>query len=298
MFDWHAVFAVHPLDWKFLVAPDVVANDVKVSRDGGATWKTDAALTQQVLRGGALKLWDGSAYRMQVTAIAFEPPPPAGVRYANRIFVGTRDAGIVCSADGGRSWRTVKNSDQIKYITGFHFRPDGGVYVSAYGHGIWYVKPAQGCPEAYSFPWDQKPTPPVADTVGGGAIGAIPSRRRHRGNCGPDSPIFLTGSVPGTGVAVVGSDNLMEISGRGFPAGVTVALASRGNGFLKQTVKADKSGQWSLSIRLPEDLPFGAFAIEATVKGAVSPVTAEFVKVLTDEEADGEREREQESRAQ
>jgi photosystem II stability/assembly factor-like uncharacterized protein len=299
MFDWHAVFAVHPLDWKFLIAPDIVANDVKVSRDGGASWKTDAALSKQVLRGGALKLWDGSAYRMQVTAIAFESPPPSGVRYGNRIFVGTRDAGIICSADGALSWRTVKDSDKIKYITGFHFRPDGGVYVSSYGHGIWYVKPAQGCPEAYSFPWDQMPLPPVGGTTVGD-VGAIARDTGMpappRGIADPDSPkLFLTGSVQGTGVAVVASDHFLNISGRGFPAGEAVALTSRDGEFLKETVKIDKNGQFSLSVRLPEGLPFGAFSIEAVVKGAASPITADFVKALTDE-SDEEKEPDKEFR--
>ena len=160
MFDWHAVFGVHPLDWQFLIAPDTTAGNVKVSHDGGITWNTDVGLTQQVLRGGQLRLWAGSEYWMQVTEIAFEPPPPSGARYQNRIFVGTRDAGIICSADQGQTWRTIKDSDKIKYITGFHFRGDGAVYVSSYGHGLFYVKPAQGCPKSYSFPWDQKPPKP------------------------------------------------------------------------------------------------------------------------------------------
>lgn len=294
MFDWHAVFGVHPLDWKFLIAPDINANDVKISRDGGATWTTNGALTQQVLRGGELKLWDGSPYRMQVTTVAFEPPPPSSERYRNRIFVGTRDAGIICSADRGLSWRTVKDSDKIKYITGFHFRPDGGVYVSSYGHGIWYVEPATGCPEASVLPWDQKP--PVADTTAE-EVGAVARETDRpappRGIADKDNPkLFLTGSVPGTGVAVVGSDNFLNLSGRGFPTRKAIALTSHDSSFLKQTVRSDKSGRFSLSIRLPEDLPFGNFVVEASIQGAASPITADFVKALTDEGKESEDERE------
>jgi hypothetical protein len=47
--DSHAVFGVDPYDWRFLIAPDVVAGDVKVSRDGGQTWAKDQRLTAQVL---------------------------------------------------------------------------------------------------------------------------------------------------------------------------------------------------------------------------------------------------------
>lgn len=293
MFDWHAVFGVHPLDWKFLIAPDIVANNVKISRDGGATWKVHAGLTQQVLRGGQLKLWDDNVYRMQVTAIAFEPPPPSGQRYGNRIFIGTRDAGIICSADGALTWRTVKDSDRIKYITGFHFRPDGAVYVSSYGHGLWYVRPAQGCPEAYDLPWDQKLTPPVAGTPPVTGTIARDSDRppSPRGIPDPDSPkLFLTGSVPAAGVAVIASDNFLNIAGRGFPARKTITLRSRGGDFLMEATRTDNSGQFSKSIRLPNDLPFGDYTIEASGDGLARPVSGTFVKALTDEEEEGERE--------
>lgn len=288
MFDWHAVFGVHPLDWQFLIAPDVAANDVKTSHDGGTTWTTDVALTQEVLRGGELKITDGNAYRMEVTTIAFEPPPPGGLRYLNRIFVGTRDAGIICSADSGRTWRTVKDSDKIKYITGFHFRQDGAVYVSSYGHGLYYVKPSPGCPEAYSFPWDQKkPAPPIAGTTSALGASAVGQRMPPppRGIPDRDSPrLYLAGSGPGTGVAIVGSDGILNVTGRGFSPGAAVALRSRGRPFLDQKVSADKRGVFSLTVRVPDDLPFDVSAIEAAVPGARSPISAEFVRALTDED--------------
>jgi hypothetical protein len=293
MFDWHAVFGVHPLDWKFLIAPDIAANDVKISRDGGTTWQTHAGLTQQVLRGGQLKLYDDSSYRMQVTTIAFEPPPLSSQRYLNRIFIGTRDAGIICSADSGATWRTVKDSDKVKYITGFHFRPDGGVYVSSYGHGLWYVRAATQCPESYDFPWDQKLTPPVVETPPVGLIARDVGRPpRPRGIPDPNSPkLFVTGSVPGTGIAVVATDSFLHISGRGFPPSKTVTLTSREGDFLKQTVRTDERGQLSSSIRLPNALPFGAYTVEASGEGLAPPITGEFVKALTDESDEPERRR-------
>src|SRR6185295_16262941 len=68
-FDRHAVFAAHRLLWQYVMAADIAAGDVKVTRDGGTTWYTDTALTQEVLRGGALKMWDGGNTHMQVTQI-------------------------------------------------------------------------------------------------------------------------------------------------------------------------------------------------------------------------------------
>lgn len=293
MFDWHAVYGVHPLDWRFLIVPDIAANDVKISRDGGVTWMSNAALTQQVLRGGQLVMYDGSAYRMQVTTIAFEPPPRSGARYADRIFIGTRDAGIICSADGGRNWRTVKDSDKIKYITGFHFRGDGAVYVSSYGHGLWFVRPTQGCPEAYDFPWDQTVLPPIGGPLPD--VGVIARETGMppppQGRADPDSPkLFLTGSVPAAGVGVVASDNFLNLSARGLPPGKTVTLISPDGGFLKETVNADRTGRFSRSIRLPNDLPFGAYTVELSADEMRTPITATFVKALTDEDEDRERE--------
>jgi hypothetical protein len=33
-FDKHAIYAVHPTNWGYVIAPDVVGNNVKVTRDG------------------------------------------------------------------------------------------------------------------------------------------------------------------------------------------------------------------------------------------------------------------------
>ena len=128
-FDTHAIFGADPFDWRFLIAPDVVNNVVKVSHDGGQSWGTDLALTAQVLKGGQLNIWGGKPDLMEVSEIAFDP------YQKGRILVGTRDAGIICSPNRGKTWRTILDLPKINYITGFHFRPDGGVYISSYGHG-------------------------------------------------------------------------------------------------------------------------------------------------------------------
>jgi photosystem II stability/assembly factor-like uncharacterized protein len=131
MWDWQAVLGVHPTDPNLLIAPDINNGVVRVSRDGGATWPTDAGLTDAVTEGGTLLLWDGGPYQMQVMHISFDP------YVAGRILVGTREAGIKLSEDGGATWTTVARSHGALYVTGFFFRRDGTIVVSAYGRGLW-----------------------------------------------------------------------------------------------------------------------------------------------------------------
>ena len=283
MWDFHAVYGVHPLDWKFLIAPDTSSNSVKVTRDGGVNWVTHLGLTQQVLRGGQLKLWDDSAFRMQVTDIAFDPY--FDPRYGNRIFVGTRDAGIICSADGGQSWRTVKNSDQVKYITAFHFTPEGGVYVSAYGHGIWYIKPAAGCPESYKLPWDVRP--PVIDPgiVKVGAVARAERPAAPRGVPDPRLPkLFVSASVASGGVTTIGDEGSLTVSGRSFPPGAEITLRITGMTSVAQEVRVGTNGQFSTTVRLPQNLPFGRYTIEAAATAAERGIltSTDFVKAYSD----------------
>ena len=68
---------------------------VKVSHDGGRNWTTDSNLTNEVTNAGRLLLYDGDSSHMQVTQISFDPYD------SERIVVGTRDAGIIISKNGG-----------------------------------------------------------------------------------------------------------------------------------------------------------------------------------------------------
>ena len=278
-FDHHAIFGSDPFDRRFLIAPDIVNNVVKVSHDGGQTWATDSALTAQVLKGGQLKMWGGKADLMEVTEIAFDP------YQKGRILVGTRDAGIICSANGGKAWRTIFDSPKINYITGFHFRPDGAVYISSYGHGLWYLKAATGCPKAEDLPWDRKP--PIGPTVETSGVLA-----RETTQAAPSTPapgtfaeLFVSSSAPATGIAILGQDNRLAVSGRGFSTGEEIVLTIREGAFLNQTVRADTNGRFSTIIRISEDLPYGRFTIEAARKGQVGPSPfAAFAKGYADDE--------------
>jgi hypothetical protein len=287
-FDHHAIFGVDPFDWRFIIAPDIINNVIKVSHDGGQSWSTDSALTAQVLKGGRLNMWGGKPDLMQVTEIAFDP------YQKGRILIGTRDAGIICSANGGSAWRTVFDSPKISYITGFHFRPDGAVYISSYGHGLWYLKPTTGCAKAEDLPWDRKrPIGPVVDTTGAlerGRTEPAPSTRPP----GTFAELLITSSAQATGTAILGEDNHLAVSGRGFSRNEKIVLIIGESASLRQAARADENGRFATIMQLPADLPFGYFRIEAKreAKGESSPF-ATFAKAYSDDEL-LERERREE----
>ena len=138
-FDWHAVYGVDPRNPEFLIAPDVVHGIVWKSHTGGLGWETDEPLTNVVTHSDpvtgvrSLLLYDGRPGQVQITNIAFSPYDP------DLIMVGTREAGVIYSEDRGTSWQTVPDSEAMLYISGFFFSPNGTVYVSTYGRGLWKI---------------------------------------------------------------------------------------------------------------------------------------------------------------
>ncbi len=291
--DFHAVFGVDPYDWQFLIAPDKVAGDVKVSHDGGDTWAKDHRLTAQVLQGGRLKLYDASDYRMQVTKIAFDPYKEG------RILVGTRDAGVICTTDDGKTWRTIKNSERISYVTGFHFYPNGAVHIASWGHGIWFLQKTSGCSKTDPPYWELRPpVGEIEETAGVAAARRQKEPPAPRGEAYPGVvKLFVSSRYPSSGAAALGPDNVLEIWGRGFPPGQDVVMrvreeatpSSRETKLPELKVAAGKDGLFSTRWRLPDDLPYGLFTIEA-VGGPEGKVLAsgEFIKSYSDEPERGE----------
>ena len=190
--DTHAVFGADPTDWRFLIAPDIVGGDVKVSRDGGQTWAADHRLTAQVLKGGQLKMFDKDYYHTQVTKIAFDPYKEG------RILVGTRDAGVICTIDNGKTWRTITNSGRISYVTGFHFYPNGAAHIASWGHGLWYLDRTSGCSKTDPPSWG-RPFPPIGTVETGGVLARTPAEPpTPRGIADPNiAKLFVTSSLAG-----------------------------------------------------------------------------------------------------
>ncbi|MEP7009218.1 MAG: hypothetical protein ABJC13_02745 [Acidobacteriota bacterium] len=137
-FDYSAVFGVDPLNAAFIIAPDIVNGVIKVTRNGGSTWETDVELTNLVTRYHQYRLgtFDANdpgkhAYGMEVTTIYFDPFD------SQRILIGTREAGIIWSGDGGRTWANVRGSEAILYCTGFFMTSNNEGFASSYGRGLW-----------------------------------------------------------------------------------------------------------------------------------------------------------------
>ena len=129
MFDWHAVFAVDPVNPRHLVAVDVVGNTLTELTDAG--WTPLTRLTQLVTRSGGVLLLDGSAYRMQVTLLKFDS------YRRDRIWAGTRDLGLFLHDSDGD--RPVAGTGSIKYITSVFNAPGSVSYVASYGRGLWKI---------------------------------------------------------------------------------------------------------------------------------------------------------------
>lgn len=77
---------------------------------------------------------------LQPHMIAFDPD------HRGRILVGSENAGLIISNNGGRSWNVIPNSRQVTSATSAFFIPRGWldgtndfIIVSSYGRGLWKV---------------------------------------------------------------------------------------------------------------------------------------------------------------
>lgn len=137
-FSWQAPYAVDPVNPNHIIVCDNNSNVVKVTRNGGVTWTTDADLTN-LIKGEGKFLFSipddvPLSYYCQVTAIAFHP------EQHSRILVGTVQAGVFGSCDDGSSWEHFKGTENIPTITSFYFNSNNNVVISSYGRGLWNLK--------------------------------------------------------------------------------------------------------------------------------------------------------------
>ncbi len=293
-FDWQVVYGVHPRNAEFIIAPDIVNQDVKMTRDGGDNWTVNQSLTLAATRGGEYLLWDRSEYRMQITHISYDPYND------DRIFVGTRDVGIICSRDGGVTWRSLPRTIPIRYITGFQFRPSGSVLVSTYGRGLWRIRAKHArCIEGREWttelpvppsgletwvPWEQYRTRQVALEEPDEGADDQPS-----GADRPGQPMLGGQSSPlSVGDVVLDDSNRLTIRGRGFDgasgAPLIVYLDGAGEPY-RQLGPPDAEGGFVAQIEVPDDLDFGQHRLEVRQEGAGEQYRASlwFRKVHTDE---------------
>jgi len=137
MFAWYKPYGVAPDDPNLIIAPDIVNDQVMKTTDGGSTpWVADTDLTDLVTATGDIRFhWNrGNTAIGQVSTIGFDPD------CEGHILVGTRQAGILRTFDGGMNWHRVDRTMNIPRVSRFFFTGDGKVIVSSYGRGLWRMR--------------------------------------------------------------------------------------------------------------------------------------------------------------
>lgn len=178
-FDWRRMVSVDPNDPQHLLAADYF-DGVKESTDGGDTWTTKTGLNDLIKSFDRYKMrYRGSdSCCPQVSAITFHPED------SQRILVGTDDAGIFQSVDGGTSWFKVPGSDVLPMVTGFFFEDDDVVDVATWGRGLWRFRmPDPVDPDRFESNDDPGEATPVgADEMGHRHIPGFSGVEEFRGS--------------------------------------------------------------------------------------------------------------------
>jgi photosystem II stability/assembly factor-like uncharacterized protein len=130
--NWYcvSVFAADPADYTRLYAVDQTQQAVYFSSDAGYTWQPDLKLTNLVTAGGVS--FTDSIGGSQIHRFAFDQSNTA------HIVVGTDQAGIFASANGGQSWSALPGTSKATVITSFFFdNRTSTIYLATYGRGLW-----------------------------------------------------------------------------------------------------------------------------------------------------------------
>ena len=132
MFARYRSFGVDVHDANHIIVADITSNLVKSTRDGGATWEPDSALTKLVTQNGTFKFSSGGL--TQVSNISFDPDKPG------HILLGTIQAGIFRSCDNGYTWTKVQGSEIVPNVSSFYFTGNYKAIASSYGRGLWRLR--------------------------------------------------------------------------------------------------------------------------------------------------------------
>ncbi|HRG82648.1 MAG TPA: hypothetical protein PLO99_09040 [Chitinophagaceae bacterium] len=138
-FSWPTVYGFDHNNPNKLLAPDVMNKVMKWSTDGGLSWQSDINLTNLITERGRYSFFD-SPTNFQVWTVSFNPDD------SRQIIIGTKDAGLLYTSDGGSRWCRIPGSKLIPNITSAWWDFDGTVLVSSYGRGLWKFKPGNFTP--------------------------------------------------------------------------------------------------------------------------------------------------------
>jgi hypothetical protein len=134
-FSWPVVYGFDMNDAQKLLAPDAVDKVMKWSFDGGKTWRPDNNLTRLITENGRYTFGE-SAVNFLVWTVSFNPSN------SRQIAIGTKDAGLIYTSDGGMSWCRIPGTKQIPNITSIWWDFNGTALISSYGRGLWRFNPA------------------------------------------------------------------------------------------------------------------------------------------------------------
>ena len=135
------VFGVDPNNPNHLIVADTSVNEMMVSTNGGLNWAPDARLTQLVTGFGQFQFSQPTGLPgigVEAHTIAFDPSN------GNTILVGTEQAGIIASFDGGNTWGQLGGSNAVPAVSSFFFdEVQKDAFASTYGRGLWKLDLSQ-----------------------------------------------------------------------------------------------------------------------------------------------------------
>jgi hypothetical protein len=252
-FAWPVVYGFDYNDAYKLLAPDVENKVMKWSLDGGMTWTPDHNLTRLITENGRY-IFCESPFVFSVWTVSFNPSN------SRQIAIGTKDAGIVYTTNGGINWCRLAGSKQIPHITSIWWDFDGSALVSSYGRGIWRVNfpatPSIGgeCVSNLLTLRTRDVLKPIADIPFVLQTKNLPVLQTKVEPATLDqsyipmidplvsAPVvgIITGTTRG-GEMVVGDNGRMTISGYGFAAGSTASI-ELDDKILVKTIPVNKDG--------------------------------------------------------
>jgi hypothetical protein len=150
------MFAVDPNNANHLIAADLGAQTMVTTKDGGAHWTPDPELTGLVTGGGQFRfsgIFSGNFNSGPSTGFALAPVVSVSIiqidpNNGNHILVGTEDAGLFASLNGGDNWFSIPDSITTKASTSFFFdERTQNILVSTYARGLWQLTlpPVSAC---------------------------------------------------------------------------------------------------------------------------------------------------------
>jgi photosystem II stability/assembly factor-like uncharacterized protein len=231
MWPWYASYGVDPSNPDLIIIPDIGNRKMWITRNGGTNWTENAALLDLVTDNGRCYFHNGFA-TPQVRTIDFDP------RNVQHIAIGTMEAGVIYSRDGGRNWQKLPGTEQAPYITSFFFRDDTTAIASTYGRGLvkLFIREHPIQPETRRL---------VAPLVIQG------EEEEEKRNSYEDTsfipPLQIRNAIPGSAIPIVVQGKGAKMDAAGWMKNVPIIVKLDGKEIHKNMV-ADANGNFKLEL--------------------------------------------------